>query len=230
MASLSGRPRLSLSKVDNVDLDFVEALLRGAPEVQPFYSRSLIESWLTEGAFYKAVDPDGQIVGVIHVRIVADAVWLEGIATRPDVRRKGIGRALALQAMQVSGGEVFRIMASARNVPSTALANALGFREVDRVYFIDGREASAREIAEELGLRESDRSVISGVKGYVDRLAWAPIQHYKGRVYSGQGLALLETDPPFFAKGTTESFRAFSREPAYGSEEFIVYELRRARA
>ena len=226
---MSGRPRLTLSRVDHVDLDFVEELLRGAPELQPFYSRSLLESWLTEGAFYKAVDPGGQIVGVIHVRAVADAVWLEGIATRPDIRRKGIGRDLALQAMQLSGGEVFRIMASARNVPSTALANALGFSEVDRVYLIDGKEADAQEIAAELGLGEADRSVVSDVKGYVDRLAWAPIQFYQGRVYSGQGLALLETDPPFFAKGVIEGFRAFSREPTPGSEEFIVYELRRAK-
>lgn len=226
---MSGRPRLTLSRVDHVDLDFIEELLRGTPELQPFYSRSLLESWLSEGAFYKAVDPSGQIVGVIHVRTVADAVWLEGIATRPDIRRKGIGRALALQAMQVSGGEVFRIMASARNVPSTALANALGFKEVDRVYFTDGREANAQEIAAELGLIEADRSAVSDVKGYVHRLAWAPIKYYQGRVYSGQGLTLLETDPPFFARGVAEGFRAFSREPTPGSEEFIVYELRRAK-
>ncbi len=226
---MSVRPGLPLSRVEPEDLDFVEVLLRGAPELQPFYSRSLLESWLRDGVLYKAVDASGQILGVVHVRKVADAVWLEGIATRPDVRRKGVGRILALQAMEASGGHMFRIMASARNVPSSSLANALGFREIDRVYLTEGREAEAREIAAELGLGEADRSALDGVKGYVDRLAWAPIQYYQGPVYYGKGVALLDTYPPFFALGAAEGLRAFSREPTPESEEFVVYELRRAR-
>ncbi len=229
MVTLSARVRLTLDLVKPEDLDLVEPLLTTAPEIQPFYSRELVESWMREGTFLKAVEPGGQIIGVIHMRLVADAVWLEGIAVRPDIRRKGVGRQLAVQAMEFSGGSVFRIMASARNVPSNSLANSLGFTEVDRVYLLEGRYVTSAEIAEELNLRDADRSVIRGVRGFVDRLAWAPIEYYEGRIYYGNGVALLETSPPYFAMGVAEGYRSFTREPSPSGEEFIVYELRRPR-
>ncbi|MGC9072347.1 MAG: GNAT family N-acetyltransferase [Acidilobus sp.] len=226
---MASRIRLSFDRVRPEDRQTVEQLLRGAPEIQPFYSQELFERWLAEGAFIKAIDVNGDVVGVIHVRKVADATWLEGIAVRPDIRRKGMGRQLALYAIELSGGSLFRVMASVRNVPSVSLANSLGFREVDRVYFSEGRRASPSEIARELGLTESRLPAGQPeARGYVDQLAWIPLGLYSGKVYSGGGIVVLDTEPPFFLAGDAEGFRRFSREPSPSAEELIVYELARA--
>ncbi|MFP3320783.1 MAG: GNAT family N-acetyltransferase [Acidilobus sp.] len=221
------RVKVSFERVTAEDREAVERLLRSAPEVQLMGLQGLFDRWLSEGLFIKAVDAYGSTVGVIHVRQAGDAVWLEGIAVSQDIRRKGIGRQLALYAMEASGGSVFRVMASARNVPSNALALALGFREVDRVYFSDGRRAAAAEMASELGLAEVSPS-LEEVPGVVSDWAWVPSGLYRGKAYGGRGLLLLDTDPPFFARGDAEGYRRLSRERSSGAEELIVYELRRA--
>jgi len=88
---LLSRVKVSFERVRAEDREAVERLLRFAPEVQLMGLQGLFERWLSEGLFIKAVDAYGSTVGVIHVRQVGDAVWLEGIAVSQDIRRKGIG-------------------------------------------------------------------------------------------------------------------------------------------
>jgi len=143
-----------------------------------------------------------------------------------------VARALARCHLFVfGGGSLLQDVTSFRSLlyyqALFALALALGFREVDRVYFSDGRRAAAAEMASELGLAEVSPS-LEGVPGVMSDWAWVPSGLYRGKAYGGRGLLLLDTDPPFFARGDAEGYRRLSRERSSGAEELIVYELRRA--
>ena len=221
---MMSRVRVSFDSVRPEDRDAVLQLLSQAPEVAPYLSPELFDEWLREGDFVKAVDPAGALVGVVHARDLEDALWLEGIAVSPDIRRKGVGRQLATYVISKHGAKVVRVMASERNVPSNQLALSLGFKPVDYVYFCDGRRAAAAEIAASEGLKEVD--VPPGVPGYVDRWVWRPMAFYRGRAYGREGVVLLDTDPPFFAVGDIEGYRRFTRVRGACPEGYIVYELR----
>lgn len=220
------RVKVSFESVTRDDREAVLSMLRGAPELAHVNIEPTFDRWLREGLFIKAVDADNRIVGVIHARQLEDSYWLEGIAVSNDIRRKGVGRQLALHVIELTGGRVFRVMASERNVPSNALALSLGFKEVDRVYFSDGASYSAPELASRLGLSQGGADDLPG-PGFVDSWTWRPIALYRGRTFRGSGVVVLETDPPFFAAGDAEGYRRFSRQRGSYSEAFIVYELRK---
>lgn len=221
------RVKVSFARVTADDREAVLSMLKGAPELSHIDINAAFDRWLREGYFIKAVDADNRIVGVLHAIQLEDAVWMEGIGVSSDIRRKGVGRQLAAYVMDLTGGRVFRVMASERNIPSNALALSLGFKEVDRVYFSDGVRVSAPELARRLGLDEAHGASVEG-PGYVDSWVWRPIEYYRGRVFSNGQVKLLDTDPPFFASGDADGYMRFSRQRSAYSEAFIVYELRRA--
>ncbi len=222
--SITSRVRVTFDRVRAEDREAVERLLRLAPELSLYYRPQLFDRWLREGDFIKAVDADGNLVGVIHARHLEGYLWLEGIAVSPDIRRKGIARQLASYVISSSGEEVVRVMAHERNAPSNQLALSLYFKPVDYVYFCDGKDVQAKEIAEALRLREVESP--KGVPGYVDDWAWRPIELYRGRFLGSRDIIIMETEPVFVAVGDLDGYRRFGRVRAACSEGFIVYELR----
>lgn len=220
------RVKVDFERVTESDLPQVRQMLASAPELSHLDVDQVLAQWLREGYFIKAVDSDNRVVGVLHARVVDDAVWMEGIAVSTDIRRKGVAKQLAVYTMNLTGGRVFRVMAHERNIPSNALALALGFKEIDRVYYCDGIKASAEELASKLSLRPDPQARPEGA-GYVDSWVWRPMSSYKGRVFVGNGVVVLDTSPPFIVSGDADGYERFCRQPRAEAETFIVYELRR---
>ncbi|AFZ70799.1 sortase-like acyltransferase [Caldisphaera lagunensis DSM 15908] len=187
------------------------------------YTPELFEKWVNEGLFIKAISNE-EIVGIIHARIFDDFAWFEGVRVKQEIRRKGIGKALAKKAMEMSGKSVFRLAANEKNVPSIQLAKALGFKEIDRFYYVEGKDYNYEKIVEEFNLKETNYD-LKYVKGFVNDWVWYPIEKYNGKIYANNDLILLETDPPFLVKGYIEGIRHMSRNFVSNSEGFIVFEL-----
>jgi ribosomal protein S18 acetylase RimI-like enzyme len=189
------------------------------------YNPKIFDRWVREGLFIKAVDEYDNILGMIHVRLFEDFAWLEGVRVKQEIRRKGIGKLLARNAMDLSNKRVFRLVANEKNVPSIQLARSLGFREIDEFNFISfGMEASYDQIVKELDLHEVNDDL--NLSGYVDDWVWFPIEKYKKKKYGNEKIILLETNPPFLAKGYVEGYKQISKDFSINSERYIVYELK----
>jgi ribosomal-protein-alanine N-acetyltransferase len=70
--------------------------------------------------------------GFVLARVVADEAEILTLATHPQKRRSGIGRALMLaaaQQAQLRGAAQFFLEVDKRNSPAIALYSALGFRK-----------------------------------------------------------------------------------------------------
>jgi Acetyltransferase (GNAT) family. len=188
------------------------------------YIPDYFDRWIKDGLFIKAVS-DGDILGIIHARVFEDFTWFEGIRVKQEIRRKGVGKALAKKAMELSPKKIFRLAANEKNVPSVQLAKALGFKEIDRFYYIEGKIYDFKQLINEFKLKEVKVS-LKNVKGYVDDWVWYPINKYSGKIYSNGELTILETTPPFLVSGYLENIRHMSSNFSSNSEGFIVFELR----
>ena len=96
------------------------------------YIADVWERWLA--------DPDGQMlvgladerpVSVVHIALIGEMAWMEGMRVHPDFRRHGIasqmeaaGRAFA----RGRGCRVARLATSMKNVAAQAMLDAIGYR------------------------------------------------------------------------------------------------------
>lgn len=95
-----------------------------------------------------APDPDGFIL----VRVMMDEAEILTLATDPDHRRAGIGRALLTQALMDcarSGAKRVLLEVSRSNVIAIQLYASSGFREtgIRKAYYADGNDALVMEKA-----------------------------------------------------------------------------------
>lgn len=90
------------------------------------FSRFLTARWRTDG-------PDGEVVGYIGFWIVFDELRVMNVAVAPEMRRRGIARALVERAMAAGregGAERALLEVRASNEGARRLYERLGFRQV----------------------------------------------------------------------------------------------------
>jgi ribosomal-protein-alanine acetyltransferase len=89
---------------------------------------------------------EGEPVGFASAHVVVDEVDLQIIATHPEWRRRGVGRALLTEVLRMAreeGAVVVHLEVRVSNDPAQALYEELGFEVVGKRarYYADGEEA-----------------------------------------------------------------------------------------
>jgi [ribosomal protein S18]-alanine N-acetyltransferase len=120
------------------------ALERAAASLREELTRPWAQVWVA----WSALEP----VGVAVLWIVADEVHVLDVATRPDVRRQGVGRALVRKIIAIAGAhEAKSLYLEVRrsNEPAILLYRSLGFIEagVRRRYYPDDEDALDMSLA-----------------------------------------------------------------------------------
>ena len=65
------------------------------------WTRAQLESQLPDGQHvFLAAEEDGKVLGYVGMMTVLDEGYISNVATAPEARRRGIGRALIAQLMQ----------------------------------------------------------------------------------------------------------------------------------
>ena len=85
-------------------------------------------------------DPDGQMlvgladerpVSVMHIALIGDMAWMEGMRVHPDFRRHGIASKMEVAGRAFARGRgcrVARLATSMKNVAAQAMLDAIGYR------------------------------------------------------------------------------------------------------
>lgn len=136
---------LELAAATEADLDAIDEIEHHSfPSPWP---RSTFESELTrDWARLDVVRTGGRIVGFCNYWIVAAELHVLAIATHPDLRGRGIGRALldrAIAAARAAGCQLATLEVRRSNVPAIALYEHAGFKlaHVRARYYKDDEDA-----------------------------------------------------------------------------------------
>ncbi|MFP3230446.1 MAG: GNAT family N-acetyltransferase [Caldisphaera sp.] len=215
---------IKFEKIKYSDKKLVEELTKNTFEWGD-YINEVFDEWINQGLFIKAVDENGDILGIIHAKIYDDFAWLEGIRVRQDVRKMGIGKKLTEKAIELSNRKIIRLTVNVKNRPSLALVKSMGFREIDRFYFNMGIKMDFKDIIDTYKLKQSENLGFS-LKGYVDNWVWYPFDKYNKLFYTNDETIILNTNPPFVLKGNKLQFEHISINEKENSEGFIVFELK----
>ncbi len=183
------------------------------------YIAEVFDRWLHDGMFMKAVE-GSRIVGIVHLKVLPDYAWIEGLRVRKTERRKGIGRYMVEQAMKLTGRSVHRALISEENTASRSLFESLGFRVISMVYYNHGSEAvpPLRNVR-----------LKPGTSAYLDDWIWYP-EHYCKGLYEGDldgaNIVFVKANPLFLLEGALPSNYEFtSAKKLEGAEGFVVVEL-----
>ena len=138
-----------LRAADDEDIRAIVALERAAFG-DDAWSLALVDAELIQGSA-AVVDADGQVLGWVAVR-GDDPADLTRIAVHPDARRRGLGRALLAEAVELArttGADRMLLEVAATNGPAIQLYRAAGFVEISRRrgYYRPGVDAVVMELA-----------------------------------------------------------------------------------
>lgn len=96
------------------------------------YIPEVWERWLTEADGQMLVGLiDHQPVSILHVAIIGQVAWLEGMRVHPAFRRQGIARAVEAAGRawaRARGCRLTRLATSVKNVAAQAMLDAVGYR------------------------------------------------------------------------------------------------------
>jgi len=96
------------------------------------YIADVWERWLTDADGQMLVGlVDDRPASVMHVAIVGDTAWMEGMRVHPDLRRQGIARvveAVGRVFARARGCRVARLATSIKNVAAQGMLDAVGYR------------------------------------------------------------------------------------------------------
>ncbi len=97
------------------------------------------------GDTWAVMGPAGDVAGVLHAQLIADAVHILDVAVHPDRRRRGIGRMLVREVMTPSYRSAADVTLEVEesNAAAIALYRSMGFVEEGRRtdYYGAGRDA-----------------------------------------------------------------------------------------
>lgn len=136
-AEPSPAPPLRLRRMTPADLDRVVAIEKDGfahPWSRELVERELAHAW---SRIVLAVEdgPDGQerILGFVIYWVVHDEIHVLNVATAPEARRRGVGRALmdaAADEGRRRGATLVTLEVRRSNAAALALYRALGYRQV----------------------------------------------------------------------------------------------------
>jgi ribosomal-protein-alanine N-acetyltransferase len=133
------KPRLLLRRMLLADLEEVLAVERSAhahPWSEDLIRRELDHGWSTVLlAVEQGADPSdrGRVAGHNIFWLVHDELHILNVATHPDFRRRGYGRALMVEAESIGlgkGAALSTLEVRRSNEPALALYRSLGYRQV----------------------------------------------------------------------------------------------------
>ena len=87
----------------------------------------LSDNGIRQGRTRVAVEPDNEIVGFASWLVVDGVIELEDLFVEPSWMRKGVGRALVLDAVAVARSHMFHRLEVTANPHAQAFYEALGF-------------------------------------------------------------------------------------------------------
>lgn len=120
LALWSGNKRPLAAGVGGVDAQFVDAVLLGVP------------------ALYLTARDEGGTVGVIRAALAGEWVGLSCLVVDPRGRRRGLGRALTLEAMRAAAGRGAArafLQVEVENTAAATLYARLGFLPAERYHY-----------------------------------------------------------------------------------------------
>jgi ribosomal-protein-alanine N-acetyltransferase len=134
---LTAAPALHVRRVDAADLPRLVEIERAGfahPWSEQQLRAELSNAWSVILVAVVA-GPDGreQVAGHIVVWVVHDELHVLNVATAPEHRRRGVGRALMLEAHALGRARACReatLEVRRSNTPAIALYQALGYRQV----------------------------------------------------------------------------------------------------
>lgn len=111
----------------------------------PWSREAFWEEASQEAAYYLLALEDGEVVGYVGIWLLGEEGHITNVAVAPEMRRRGIARALLLALMKISGGRGARSMTlevRPSNEAALALYKKFGFRSVGRRphYYTDNGE------------------------------------------------------------------------------------------
>ena len=109
-----------------------EAALMGSVAGMPA-ARS-VEEIRSATAFYLGIELGAELVGAVGIAPDDEPgqISIDTLAVRPEDQRRGLGRALVVEALRRGEGFAFSVATTATNLPALALYHALGFRPYRR--------------------------------------------------------------------------------------------------
>jgi [ribosomal protein S18]-alanine N-acetyltransferase len=131
----------------NEDLLELEAVLQQSPEAANWSTNTLAEALARHPSYLLVAWQAQQIAGFISGRRVVDEAEILNLAVKPDFRRKGIGKALVRELLQlVAREDVARVFLEVRSSNTSAIAfyQYQNFRQVGKrpAYYQNPTEAA----------------------------------------------------------------------------------------
>lgn len=142
---------LSIERMRPPDLDEVLAIERASFSMPWSRGAFLYEMERNQVARCLVVRIDGRLAGYVCLWEVADELHVTNIAVHPELRRRGIGRAMLAHVLDDARGRGFRLVAlevRPSNVEALRLYESFGFRVIGRrhgYYYDTGEDALVME-------------------------------------------------------------------------------------
>ena len=146
-------PSLSLDRMRAEDLDEVLAIERASFSMPWSRGAFLYEMQQNRVArCWVARDATGVVAGYLCLWEVSDEIHITNVAVRPELRRRGIARALLSSVLDDARGRRFKIVVlevRPSNQHAVSLYESFGFRVVGRrrgYYYDTGEDALVMEV------------------------------------------------------------------------------------
>lgn len=157
---------LSIERMRPPDLDEVLAIERASFSMPWSRGAFLYEIERNQVARCFVVRSEGRLAGYLCLWEVADELHVTNIAVHPDLRRRGLGRAMLAQTLDDARRRGFRLVVlevRPSNVEALRLYESFGFHVIGRrrgYYYDTGEDALVMEAA--LGAGGERRQAASG--------------------------------------------------------------------
>ncbi|MGC8601714.1 MAG: GNAT family N-acetyltransferase [Thermoprotei archaeon] len=184
------------------------------------YISEVFDRWLEDGLFLKAVEGQ-RLLGIVHLKLLKDYGWIEGLRVRKSERRRGVGRYLVSESMKLGSKQTYRALISESNFPSRKLFESMGFRAISKIYYNQG--------SKEVGPPPlKNARLIEGSVSYLDDWVWYPSSYCSGLYEADiceEKVIYVASKPIFVVRGRIPlDYEFVSGEEVRGTEAFIVVE------
>lgn len=124
---------LQVISCDLADLPEIEQILRMSPEAAAWSIEALADALRQHAPYFFVARQEQGIAGFISGRRMADEAEILNLAVRPDLRKRGIGNALAGKLLHTFARErVAQVFLEVResNAPAISFYERLGFHRI----------------------------------------------------------------------------------------------------
>lgn len=162
------------------------------------YIANVWDSWIKEGTLYVVEDSKAP-VGMCHMSVSKNQVWIEGLRINPAFRRRGFASSLVLHVENMAkkrGRRISRMLIAQDNTKSLELAKALGYYIEGSwwLYYIEPKKQKSKTIpaSDPKQIRSLDSKLFTeSWKWYLlDRKTIARLLKRQQIIVFGQGIGI----------------------------------------